>query len=40
MDGVAMGLPLSPVIANFFVEGFENKAIEQAAHKLYAGSGM
>jgi len=32
-DGVAMGLPLSPVIANFFMEEFEKKAIEQAAHK-------
>jgi hypothetical protein len=32
-DGVAMGSPLSPVIVNFFMEDFENKAIEQAAHK-------
>jgi hypothetical protein len=28
-----MGSPLSPVIANFFIEDFEMKAIEQAAHK-------
>jgi hypothetical protein len=28
-----MGSPLSPVIANFFVEDFEKKPIEQAAHK-------
>jgi hypothetical protein len=28
-----MGSPLSPVIANFFKEDFEKKAIEQAAHK-------
>jgi len=28
MDGIAMGLPLSPVIANFFMEDFEKKAIE------------
>ena len=33
-DGVAMGSPLSPVIANFFMEDFENKALEQATHKL------
>jgi hypothetical protein len=33
MDGVAMGSPFSPVIVNFFMEDFENKAIEQAAHK-------
>jgi len=32
-DGVAMGSPLSPAIANFFVENFEKKAIEQAAHQ-------
>ena len=32
-DWVAMGSPLSPVIADFFMENFEKKAIEQAAHK-------
>jgi retron-type reverse transcriptase len=32
-DGVAMGPPLSPVIANFFMEDFEKKAIELATHK-------
>jgi len=32
-DGVAMGSPLSPVIANFFMEDFEKKTIEQATHK-------
>ena len=31
-DGVAMGSPLSPVIANFFMEDFEKRAIEQATH--------
>jgi retron-type reverse transcriptase len=31
--GVAMGSPLSPIIANFFMEEFEKKVIEQAAHK-------
>jgi hypothetical protein len=33
MDGVAMGSPLSLVIANFFMEDFEKKAIEQATYK-------
>jgi hypothetical protein len=33
-DGVAMSSPLSPVIANFFMEDFEKKAIEQATHEL------
>jgi len=32
-DGVAMGSTLSSVIANFFMENFEKKAIEQATHK-------
>jgi len=31
-DGVAMGSPLSPVIANTFMENFEKKAIEHATH--------
>jgi retron-type reverse transcriptase len=32
-DGVAMGLPLSPIITNFFIEDFEKKALDQVAHK-------
>ena len=28
-----MGSPLSPVIANFFMEDFEKKPTEQATHK-------
>jgi retron-type reverse transcriptase len=32
-DGVAMGSPLSPVIANFFMEDFEKKATEQVVLK-------
>jgi len=32
-DGVAMGSPLSPVIANFYMEDFEMKAIKKATHK-------
>ena len=32
-DGVAMGSPLSPVIANFFMEDFEEKALNQATLK-------
>jgi len=33
MDRVATGSPLSPVIANFFMEDFEKKTTEQATHK-------
>jgi len=32
-DGVAMGSPLYLVIANFYMEDFEMKAIEKAPHK-------
>jgi hypothetical protein len=32
-DGVEMGSPISSVIANFFMEDFENKALAQATHK-------
>jgi hypothetical protein len=30
---VASGSPLSPVIASFFMEGLENRALAQATHK-------
>jgi hypothetical protein len=33
-DGVAVGSPLSPVIANFFVEDSEEVALSKAAFKL------
>ena len=33
MDGVAMGSPLSPAIANFYMESFEASALETAALK-------
>jgi hypothetical protein len=32
-DGMAMGSPLSPVIANFFMEDFEERAINQSTLK-------
>jgi len=32
-DVVTMGSPLSPVIANFFMEDFEKNVLEQATHK-------
>ena len=33
MDGVAIGSPLSPVIADFFMEDFESKALQSATHR-------
>ena len=32
-DGVAVGSPLSPVIANFFISDFRESALTQAPHK-------
>jgi len=32
-DVWCMGSPLSPVIASFYMEDFETKAIEKATHK-------
>jgi hypothetical protein len=39
-SGVTMGLPLSPVIANFFMEHFEETNREGANHKLFASFTM
>jgi hypothetical protein len=33
-DGVSKGSPLSPMIANFFMEDFEDRALAQVTHKL------
>ena len=32
-DGAAMGSPLSPVVANIFMEEFENEALQKAGYK-------
>jgi len=32
-DGMPMGSPLPPIIANFFMEDIEERAIAQATHK-------
>ena len=32
MEGVAMGSPLSPIVANIFMENFEKEALETAPH--------
>lgn len=32
-EGVAMGSPISPIIANFFMERFEEKALESSVLK-------
>ena len=32
MEGAAMGSPLSPIVANIFMESFEKEALETAPH--------
>lgn len=39
-DGVAMGSTLSPIITNFFMEDFGERALAQATHKLLCWSAM
>ena len=38
--GAAMGSPISPIIANIFMEAFEQRAIATALHPLEYGEGM
>ena len=38
--GAAMGSPISPIIANIFMEAFENRAITTALHPPGYGKGM
>ena len=39
-DGVAMGSPLSPAIADFFMENFEKKALSTAPRRQNVSSDM
>ena len=39
-EGVAMGSPLSPIIANLYMEAFEKQAINTALHPPGFGEGM
>ena len=38
--GAAMGSPLSPIVANIYMEAFENRAISTALHPQGYGRGM
>ena len=38
--GDAMGSPVSPIVANIYMEAFENRAISTALHPLGCGRGM
>ena len=39
-EGAAMGSPLSPIIANIYMEHFETRAFETAPHPLPSGRDM
>ena len=40
VQGAAMGSPISPIIANIFMEEFEVKALQSFSHPLPYGSGL
>ena len=40
VEGVAMGSPVSPVVANLYNEYFEQKALSTASHPPGSGTGM
>ena len=40
MEGAAMGSPLSPIVANIFMETFEKEALDTAPHPQVCGKGM
>ena len=40
IEGAAMGSPISPIIANLYMEAFETKAISTAPHPLACGEDL
>ena len=40
VEGAAMGSPVSPIVANLYVEYLEQKALSTAPHPLVSGAGM
>ena len=40
VEGVAMGSPVSPIVANLYMEYLEQKALSTAPHPLGSGTGM
>ena len=40
VEGVAMGSPVSPIVANLYMEYLEQKAISTAPHPLGFGTGL
>ena len=40
VEGAAMESPVSPIVANLYMEHFEGKALQSASHPLGIGSGL
>ena len=40
VEGVAMGSPVSPIVANLYMEYLEQKALSTAPHPLGSGAGL
>ena len=40
VEGAAMGSPVSPIVANLYMEYLEQKALSTAPHPLGSGAGM
>ena len=40
VEGAAMGSPLSPIIANIYMEDFETRALETAPHPQASGKDL
>ena len=40
IEGAAMGSPLSPIVANIYMEKFEEEALATAPHPKACGKGM
>ena len=40
VEGAAMGSPVSPIVANLYMEYLEQKALSTASHPLGSGTGM
>ena len=40
LEGAAMGSPISPIIANLFMEDLETRTLNTSQHPLHCGKGM